>query len=138
MTKNKRRRNQQTKNHGGRYLTFHVYLWESAAWLALKPNARSAFIFMLQRFNGFNNGDISCSVREVAENIRVSKNTAKRAIDELLDKGFIAVTKEAGFSQKNRTAREYRFTHLDVVKGNGNEVAPTHDYRNWKPVRLVK
>ncbi len=119
-------------------MTLHAFIWNSPAWLATSANARCAFLFLLQQFNGHNNGEIVCSVRQVADNLGVGKATAKRAIDELIEHGFIVVAKDSGFNQKGRKAREYRLTHLPTINGNGVNVPASHDYQSWKPFKVVK
>lgn len=88
---------------------FH-YMLDSPAWLSLSLPARAAFVELARRYNGANNGLIGMSATELGERIGKSKATAARALNELEEKGFVAVTKVGTFRRKDRQASEYRLT----------------------------
>jgi hypothetical protein len=105
-------------------------IFQSPAWQALRPVSRDAFLFLRSRFNGVNNGNISCSYREIASYLHTSPATAGRAIDGLIDKGFIIVTKGAAFNMKQRQARKYALTHEPY---DSNPRA-SNAWRSWTPM----
>lgn len=72
--------------------------------------ARSAIIELSTIYNGSNNGSIAMAARSLAERLHVSKDTAARALKELIDAGFIETTRTADFDGKQRKATEYRLT----------------------------
>lgn len=103
-------------------------IFDSAAWQSLSCPARDAFLFIRRRFNGSNNGRISCSFREMANYMHVSPATIGRAINMLIDRGLIVVTEGAAFNMKQRQARRYALTHEKI-----GDSLPTHEWRGWKP-----
>jgi len=105
-------------------------IFQSPAWQALRPLSRDAFVFLRSRFNGGNNGTISCSYREMATYLHTSPATAGRAIDDLIDKGFIIITKGAAFNMKQRQARKYALTHEPY-----NDPRPSNEWKSWSPQR---
>jgi len=72
--------------------------------------SRVIFLEIIRRFNGFNNGKISLSVREAAEKANVSIATSNKKIHNLVKLGFIIITRNSGFNMKGRTAREFEIT----------------------------
>jgi len=76
------------------------------------------------------NGHLSISTRRAVELLRVSENTVKNAFYELVEHGFLALSKGEVLAQ--RMAREWRLT---IEPCNGRE--PTDDWRNWEPGKPV-
>lgn len=64
MTKSHRHHKGGEKKGG--FFNFRHDIFESLAYRDMKPNARCALNEIIRRFNGFNNGYISFSVREMA------------------------------------------------------------------------
>ncbi|WP_039576218.1 hypothetical protein [Sphingopyxis fribergensis] len=86
--------------------------------------AVAAWLAIVRRFNGFNNGQIALSMRDLAEVIGSPSNPANAdAIDELEAAGFIRATR---FPKGQRKATEYELTH--ITTGRNGEIAATHDY----------
>lgn len=77
------------------------------------------------RFNGYNNGKIVVSMREIAETIGSSDHGANaRAITELVQAGFVWIG--ATYAKGSRLAREYGLTFIS--SGEGGKVPATHAY----------
>jgi DNA-binding transcriptional regulator YhcF (GntR family) len=94
------------------------------AWRQLSGIAAKAWFTINLMYNGFNNGAIGVSSRELGKRIGVHHSAAARAIRELENAGFLRCAKASSFSQK-RQAAEYRLTHIaDSVTG----VAATKEY----------
>jgi DNA-binding transcriptional regulator YhcF (GntR family) len=53
--------------------------------------------------HGSNNGRIGYSVRAAANEFKIGLATAKRALDKLQERGFIACTTKGAFSRKAKT-----------------------------------
>ncbi len=68
------------------------------------------------------------SVRGLAERLGIHKNTANKALWELLDKGFLRVAKQGSFNWKQNVATTYVLTQHK----NGEETA-TKGFMRWKP-----
>lgn len=96
-------------------MLFH-WMTKSPAWKATDANERAAYLEIAMRYNGSNNGSITCSVREIAASLHVGKSTATAALNRLEQKGFIRTMKKGTFNLKCRHATEWRMTehHCDV------------------------
>lgn len=116
-----------------KFIMIDGYIMRSAAWRALTPNEKVAYLELKWRYDGLNNGRIGLGCRELAESLQSSKDTAARALDGLVDKGFSRKVKPSGFNVKNRTATEWRLTEYrcDVTQ----EMA-TKDFTRWSPQNI--
>ena len=79
------------------------YMLDSEAWKSLNPIARAVYIALKRRHrnrsNGkSNNGYISMSRREAAQATGFSESAMRNAFPELIDKGFIKITRESSFN----------------------------------------
>ena len=83
-----------------RFVMLDHWLLESEAWRALSPGASRLLIEVWARHNGQNNGHISYSVREAAELLGVSKDTASKWFHELEAKGFLKARQRGAFSHE--------------------------------------
>lgn len=108
-------------------------MFDSDAYRDLSTNARCTLHEILRRFNGYNNGNISISARELAQKLHIGKSTACKNIDELIQKGFIIVTEEAGFNQKTgNRARRFALTSHPIKKNNGQTISASNKWREYK------
>lgn len=97
----------------GRHVRLYHWMLESASWQNLDATARGIYIDLLTRYNGFNNGRISYSVREAERSLHIGKSNAARALQRLDDGGFITPLKKGGFSRKDRHSTEWRLTEFN-------------------------
>jgi DNA-binding transcriptional MocR family regulator len=69
-------------------------------------------------------------VRDAAKSLKIGKDTATRAFEQLQDRGFIVEVKKGGFNLKTKHATEWRLTEFgcDVT-----DALPTRDYESWPP-----
>lgn len=102
------------------------YMVKSITWRSLSPAAMKVFIELRCRFNGYNNGQITLSMEEGAHLLHMSKGTVKRALEELIDKGFIKRIRRGQWL--GRIASEYAVTDARL---NGHDA--TNDWRVWRP-----
>lgn len=119
-----------------RHVRLYHYMLRSQAWTSLDAVARCAYILLATRYAGAgaNNGRLPMSVREVAENVGVSKATASRALLQLEDRGFIVATQRGGFKCKIRHSTEWRLTEFpDDVSDDW----ATKDFMKWKNQNTV-
>ena len=86
----------------------------STAYHGLGTTARSALIELIDRHNGINNGHVGLGARELAYELRCSKDTAARALRELDDAGLAEPTKMGAW--RGRKATEWRLTFLRCDK----------------------
>ena len=87
---------------------------KSDAWRSCKPNARAVWIGLAMRFFGTNNGRIVYSCREAAEHAGIGKNTAAKALEQLIEVGLIECITESSFDSRKKLAREWALTHIPV------------------------
>ncbi len=105
----------------------------SAAWRSLSLPARCLLLEVWQRYNGANNGEISYSVREAAERLRVGQNTPTKLFRELEDKGFLKAHERGAFTRKNRMATIW------ILTGEEYDGQPaTKDFMRWPPVPEIQ
>lgn len=115
-----------------KFIMIEAYVKRCAAWRALTPIERSAYIEVKWRYDGLNNGRIGLGCRELADEINMSRNTADRALDVLAEKGFIVKSKASAFNVKNRAVTEWRLTEYkcDVT----GELA-SKEFMRWEPAK---
>jgi len=104
------------------------YLIKGKAYKALKPFARALLVEILYFYNGYNNGEIHMSVRKAATLLSCAPNTAHKALNDLIDKGFIICKKKGSFDYKKRHATEWIIT---LHKYNNN--LATKEFMKWTP-----
>lgn len=101
-----------------RHVRLYEYIERTEAWRGLSGTAAKAWLTIGLMHNGSNNGKIAVSSRELGERIGVHYTTAAKAIEELVNAGFLRRARASSFGLK-RLAAEYRLTHLrDDVTGD--------------------
>lgn len=132
----------RARKKGGKsdYQSPHVriYLWElkSDAYRSLSVGARSLLVIVRALYNGNNNGHLHLSVREAGKRLGVSKDTAARHFDELLDRGFIRESEKGFFSRKFASRRGQATSFVLTDQPHGTAL-PTKDYIHWRPPNPV-
>jgi hypothetical protein len=99
---------------------------DSAAYRSLSVHARAVMVEIVARMNGYNNGTIGVSQRELVEAVGCSPNRIVTAIADLVDRGLLAVTVEGEW--KARLARQYRLTFVTT-----KNAPATNEYLRWTP-----
>jgi DNA-binding transcriptional regulator YhcF (GntR family) len=102
-----RRRN---KRLDAPHVRLYRWLLDSPAYLSLSCPARAVLVEIVRCYDGFNNGRVGLSVRKAAERCKIAPGTAKRAFEELQDRGFIECVTKGAFSRKTQHASEWRLT----------------------------
>lgn len=112
----------------------HIRLYHSItgceAWLELSGNAVKVLIALARYDDGSCNGQLYFSERTGAKDTGLSRNTVRRALAELIEKGFVAQTKPGAFNRNNLLAATYRLTW--IAWPGGKPSAPTRDFEKWK------
>lgn len=131
MAARKKRRHDATgRTKGERYQIIRYDMARSEAFRSLSGSAVKVWIELRSRFNGRNNGTLALSMDEAARLLGIGKATAKRAFEELRDKGFIVMTKRGHWY--GRQATEWRLTD-QAHQGH----PPTNDWRGWSKPKNV-
>ncbi len=126
---------------GRRFLRLWLNVKRSDAYHSLGAHARAALLEVLERYNGINNGMIVLGVRELADALNCSRDTASRALHELDDSGLVRPTKWGHW--RGRRATEWRLMFyrcdktgdLPVLNWPPRVVSPTSDTNNPTTVR---
>lgn len=121
----------QKADHRGNFIMIPRAVLESVAWRHASMRARSILLVLLFHHNGWNNGTLSISVKQVGKALGNQNHAANgQALAELMQLGFIDCTSGADHGQAK--ARTYRITFVST--GEGKRVQPaTHDYQSWRP-----
>ena len=127
MARKPRRANATGRNAHSQFILLHHYVLNCLAWKSLSPSAKALLLAVWQRHNGTNNGEISFSVREAA-NIGLSKDQASRAFNELMERGFLKVHRQALFTTKNKEARTW-----EITAERFGDNAPSKDFMRLSP-----
>ena len=129
MTSNKAGRGVNSKGRstkGGKFVRLGNGMLTSEAWRSLSGSAIKYYVELRREFNGFNNGSIHLSLEEAKKRLSMGKSTTTRAQQELVNKGFIRMTKRGGFHQRMATT-------WALTDEASPATQPTHDYKNWQP-----
>ena len=119
----------------GQYVPLLYAQLKSDAWRSLSGAAVKLWLELHTRYNGSNNGNLHLSMNEAAQILGLGKATVKRAYNELVDKGFLAL--EVPGNWYSRKAHEWRLTTKPTQTPRGKRLA-TMDWRSWKPPKKNK
>jgi hypothetical protein len=112
-----------------RHVRLYHWMTDSPAWHDLTALERAIYADIAKLYDGANNGKIWYSVRTAADEFKVGKSTAWRAIQRLIEHGFLVQMKRGAFSLKQKHATEWRLTEFpcDVT----HDIA-SKDFMRWK------
>lgn len=116
-----------------RYTRIFRRQMQSIAWQHLSGSGVKVLLAIASFDWGGNNGEIFFSDRTGAQMTGLSRNTVRRSIDELMEKGFVYRTEAGGFNRKVRHAATYGLTWERGPDGTQWK-APSHAYESWQPV----
>lgn len=92
------------------YMRVFFWMFDSVAFQSLTPKARSLILSLSRLYYGGNNGKIFLSYRDAARISGFSKNTAKEAFEELIQKGFVKALVKGSFNVKQPHATTWILT----------------------------
>jgi DNA-binding transcriptional regulator YhcF (GntR family) len=98
------------KRGSGRFVMLTHDILNSPAWEGLSTQARAVLIQIAKRYNSKNNGSLAASVRDLAAECRINKDTVGVAVKSLVEAGFLEIAQAGSFDFKKRHAAEYRLT----------------------------
>src|SRR5262249_4782605 len=128
MSNGRKKRSDQKPYDGPKFIQLFRYMLDCPGYVSLTPSARAALIEVIRGYNGANNGRIVLSVRELAQPMNCHRNTACRALQELVEKGFIEPRIKGAFSVKFRLATEWR---LNDRRCDVTGKAQSQAFREW-------
>lgn len=117
-----------------RHVRLYHWLMDTEAWLDLGPVPQAVYIRLVKRYGGpgSNNGMIPCSLLELAQEVRISKQTAMRALETLQSRGFIVQTTKGAFNIKHRHATEWLLTEFKDDRAGKSLALPSKDFARWR------
>ena len=105
----------------------------SAAYRALRSNARSLLMELISLDRGNNNGNLYLSEADAADRLGLaSRKTARSAFRELVEAGLIVCTSNAYYWVKTGTGRPRRWA-LTWLFDYINRRSPSHLWRQYHP-----
>lgn len=125
MKKHKNQALQHYYKAYGRFTPIYHHILKSPAFRALTPKARCLLLELQYREFPNRNGRIGFSENDAAKSLGCAPNTASKAFQELIDKGFVERSFDGDYTRG--LASEWILTYLPY---KGRE--PTNDWRNWK------
>ncbi|WP_316857860.1 helix-turn-helix domain-containing protein [uncultured Cohaesibacter sp.] len=122
-----RRHNKKGRsNREGQYWLLPYSMARHPQFRSLSGSALKVLVELHCRFNGSNNGNLTLSLREICDLLGMGKETARRAYEELEQKGFIQKTQAGHFY--GRRATEWAVTDEKLNDNNA-----TRDWQK-KPI----
>jgi len=112
---------------GGSWAGIPKCLIDSPAYRDLSLHARAVLVEIVARMNGYNNGEIAVSRRELVAALGCTPRYIGFAITELVEHGMIDVPFEGQW--KARQSRQYRLTFVSTK----SDRPATNDYLRWTP-----
>jgi hypothetical protein len=117
-----------------RHVRIYEWVSKTEAWKSLDATTRYVYIDLAFHYYGNNNGKIVYSVRQCAESVNISKDTACRALEKLQERGFIVRVFKGAFSLKERHASTWRLTEYpcDVTKA----AVGSREFTQWRATEI--
>lgn len=134
-----RRPNPTGRNdRGPNFVSLPWPVLESAAFASLDLTARALLVEVVHLYKGDNNGSLYLSAREARDRLGLGDcRPVLRGFEDLQDRGFLELAKEAHFAVKasdTSRARVWRITwHAWLESPVKARRAPTNDWRNYQP-----
>lgn len=119
----------------GRFIALPHFLLETPAWRSLNVYGRAAYLEVAQLYKGDNNGFLDMAVRRLGERMGVGKNTANKALSDLVERGLIEPAEASGFSRKDRKSTSWRLTH---VRCDRTHQPGSRAYLTWRPAPVER
>ena len=125
------------KNDGQEHFCkMHRLNMRTPAWRALSVHAQILLVWIKLEWKGpnaNNNGRIYMSVRQAADLIGCSRETAARALKDLQRKGWLVVTQKASLGVEGAArGNQYELTEIALP---GVAMRPRNLFREWHPER---
>lgn len=111
----------------------HAY-FESPEYADLSPRAVKALIDIFCQYRGANNGDLCAAIGVMRARGWRSKDQLAKALDELLDKGWLMVTRRGG--RHLATLYAVTFMSIDPCGGKLDVKATATPPHLWKKTKL--
>lgn len=126
-------RDRKNERRGEHWTKMVRNMMDEPAWRALSSTAQALYPWLRLEWHGVdknNNGRIFLSVRQAAERLGVSYNTAAKGFRELQAKGFIAVTRPPKLGTSGvASSPHFELTEISLPTAHGE--AGRRLYKHW-------
>lgn len=112
-----------------RFVMVTHHMLDTPAGKSLSPHEMAGLIRIMQVYGGSNNGCIAMSSRTLASMANMNKDTAAKVILSLTEKGFLNMTKPAGFGTGGRRSAEFEITCFPLR----DKVPAKNSFQHWRP-----
>ena len=112
----------------GRHVRFHLWMMDSDAFRDLSPHEVRLLLEVYSLYSGKNNGWVFLSCRDAARRCKMSKDTASKCFQSLINHGFLV--RRAHYPERHEL-REAPYFILTEFEFNGRPA--TKDFMSWKP-----
>ena len=123
----KRRKGKKRLTNVNQFVSVYHNVIKSEAWRNCSGDAIKVLMYLCSLSHGKNNGALAASMRTIGEACDISKDKAKRCIDQLLDWGLIEIITPGSWG--GRRATEYGIMMWD------NYVTGRPALSSWEPHR---
>ena len=109
-------------------------IMELPAWRALSTTAQALYPWLRMEWKGpqnNNNGKIQFSVRQAADALGVTRNTAARAFHDLQSKGFLVMTTMPSLGVKGE-AKAPCYELTEIALPHAEKVAGRRLFKDWR------
>ena len=123
------------KGKSGKHYQVPKNLYDTPAFRSLSLIAFKLFHNLLEQYNGANNGKI-CAVDSQLKLLGWAESSFRKAMNELIEKGFMVRNFQGGIGPSGKKPSRYRFTHLqatDAQEFDCPSTGPTNDFLKWTP-----
>jgi len=104
-------------------------------WASLSPKAVKMFFDLYVEYNSSNNGDFCASLSVMRKKGWNSNSQIRKAIQELMDKGWIVLSRQGAFRD---CCNLYAVTIWPIDECGGKlDISPTHTAPNyWRQIKI--
>ncbi|MBL8261658.1 MAG: hypothetical protein JNM58_04470 [Xanthomonadaceae bacterium] len=136
MARSTARRRRQTGRSAATHLGIPHYVLRSPEFGALNGWEVKLLVEVAGQYNGYNNGDLSCTWSQLARRGWRSNGTVRKALDSLLVAEWLICTRHGG---RNRCALyAVSWWSIDDCKGKGLEIGPEKSASNrWQKTKSL-
>ena len=134
MTSKQNKAPHKVDKRGKHYFVGAHAVYDSTAFKATSVRAKVLFFGFMRRLNGYNNGKLTYSAREMCDDLGAHYSRVQEALEELIVGGFVVMTKS--HPKVSRLANEWRLT-CAAYGLHENPIPATNEYKDVSP-KLIK
>lgn len=118
------------RKYGEAHVRIYGHELRTPAWQTMSPDAKALLVEMRALYNGRENR-IHMSVREAMRRLGIGQRRAQKALEALLERGWVRVVERGAFTRKTRHASVYALEHEPLENRDGATAPKT--FMKWTP-----